>query len=277
MVTNRKPSNDIPSPTPRATTHEGVPEYSFAEVAALRRDREHVERLRLERLMRWNALGLAHEASGGFHLEAALELVRSMHDEVRHSYLHYSHAGHAPVPVDEAEQIATRFAEDCDALIAAGAQVALWHLLVDDRHVCFETVGDVVIEKLEAGDVDELARLLDASRCFALAAIATMPRAEDRSDARLLFLGEKHDDATLVRFAPFAVDNRVDDREERIHDAAFGFACATVTSDRIEALENLAVGLSERERRGGLSPGQRRGLVAWCARCVLRSGAEVNE
>lgn len=46
---------------------------------------------------------------------------------------------------------------------------------------------------------------------------------------------------------------------------------------RIDALENLAIGLTERERRGNLSPVQRMGLVAWFARCVLAAGAEADE
>jgi hypothetical protein len=279
MVTQLKPDSysNEPSPRPRARTHEGVPEYSFSEVLHRRNGDDDPEKLRIERLLRWNALGLELEASGWHHLEAALELVRSNHNAATHDYTFMRDPGCAAIPTNEAEQIAMRFYDDCDTLVAAGAQMALWHLLVDDRAVCFETVGDLVAETLQEGDAGELARLLTAARCYALAAVATMTRAEDRRDARLLFLGEKRDKETLFRFAPFAVDNRVDDREERIPDAAYGFATACTNQDRVDALENLAIGLTERERRGNLSPVQRMGLVAWFARCVLSAGVEADE
>jgi hypothetical protein len=94
---------------------------------------------------------------------------------------------------------------------------------------------------------------------------------EDRQDARLLFLGEHSDQETLSRFAPFGVDNRMDDREERIQDAAYSFAVARTNADRIEAVELLAIGLPARAERYALSPIQRMGMIAWLARCVLEN------
>jgi hypothetical protein len=268
MVTNRKIDPFSPSPI-HMPSHSEAPVETFVGVLRRRRHEDR-EQLRAERLARWNELGRRLEASGWFHLEAAMEPAHAMLDHATHPRFAstYEGEGNAALSEDEAEQIAVNFTTACDVIIAAGGQSQLWHILVTDRGMCtHETVVHLSCEKLDEADVDEMAKLLDAAQCYALAAVAAFTSSGERQDARSLF-GEECGAETLDRFAPFAVDNRVDDREDRVREAAWRFASARTNQDLIEASYDYAVGAEAVSERYDMRPIQRMGLIAWLARRI---------
>jgi hypothetical protein len=266
MVTNRKIDPTVVAafhlPSVREAPHE-----SFIGVLRRRAAGDDLAQLRAQRLGRWNELGRHLEAVGWFRLESALEMAHAMLDHTTHPRftLLRQEPGFAAIDAEEAERLAQNFLADCECIIDAGGAAQLWHILVTDRERCAQpSVDSVSIEKLDAGDTSETALLLDAAHCYALAAFAAADSGADREAARLLFTGEG-DVEMRERCAPFAVDNRVDDREDRVNDAAYQFATARTNLDRLEAAESFAVGREAVSERYDVRPIQRMGLISWLA------------
>jgi len=260
MVTNAKIENTTAANvTPH---HDSTLDNTF--VGVLRRrgaPSADLEQLRTERLATWEALGRELEAAGWQNLETALDAARAA---VHRERFHVS----APqIGAVEAEQLAARFADDCARIVDAGGAMTLWHIVVADLHTPHAELDDFTDGRTATDPVSdvEAALLVDAARCYALAAIAGVTSSVEWENLRVLF-GPDANDADVDYFAPFAIDNDPDGYASVWRDSASMFATARTNADRLEATERFAYGFEGAATSYTLRPAQRLGLIAWLAR-----------
>jgi len=267
VATNRKIQSESNITNTRASTDARLHD-TFVAVLRRRADPEaDVDTLRAERLAKWDALGRELEANGWHNLETALEAARDSVCKHRPREVHEEQ----PIGVEEAEQLAARFAEDCRRIIDAGGAMTLWHVIVADRHIPHPVLDDFVEGRREGDPVTapQADMLVDSARCYALAAIAGETAPSCWTELRMLF-GSNTDAADLDWFAPFAIDNDTDENASRQRGAASAFATATTNAHRIEATCEYAYGFEMASESFTLRAVQRLGLLAWLARRAIR-------
>lgn len=238
-----------------AFTSEHVQPDSFVGVLQRRSAGVPAERLMAERLAAWQQLGYELAGESWHWLEVAIDAAKAAVIRTRH---------HVPIPSGEAEELAARFAEDCQRIVDAGGAGTLWHVISADHETVHRDIDALCLSEDEMERRALAGELVDAARCYALAVFAQTVAPHEIENARMLF-GADASVADVDAYAPFAVDNG-DGNADRWRDAAVQFVTATSNADRLAAVADYAFGFEQQAMSFSLWPVQRLGLIAWLAR-----------